>query len=100
MGPHALTGALRSGVACHRRTYLLLTGGRIVSRSGSNISGTFALLILTLTRFPALAELAGVLAILPTVLLNLQEASSWIAGCPSPWSSDRGGADLSGRTQP
>lgn len=56
----------------HRRSYLLLTGGRVISALGSNISGiAFPLLILALTHSPALAGLGAGLAVFPTVLLNL-----------------------------
>lgn len=56
----------------HNRAFLLLWGGRSVSALGSSASGiAFPLLILGLTRSPALAGLAGGLGALPSALLNL-----------------------------
>jgi len=54
------------------RDYMLFWGGRTVSALGSSMSGiAFPLVILALTRFPALAGLGGGLRVVPYVLFSL-----------------------------
>ncbi len=54
------------------RDYMLFWGGRTVSALGSSMSGiAFPLVILALTRSPALAGLGGGLHVVPYVLFSL-----------------------------
>lgn len=56
----------------HNRDYMLLWGGQVISSTGTQVSTlAFPLLILAITRSPALAGFAGALRALPYLLFSL-----------------------------
>jgi MFS family permease len=64
--------ALKRQPLWHRRNYLTLWGGKLVSATGSQMTQiAFPLLVLALTQSAAIAGLAGALRMLPYLLLSL-----------------------------